>query len=247
MAMMKLKKDTYGDAPITSEQDLMRQLLPTSKGSLWIELGCGPARAAQALAVELPQIRILAYEVDDQQHAKNLGLSSCPPNLVFGRAGMQDFPFDKDASVDAVVMLKSLHHVPMEFLKHGFARIKRALKPGGKIFICEPVFGGAFNEILRLFHDEENVRFNAFETTKELVETGVFQLEQELHFQQENIFPRGFPDFEERILGSTFNNFHLTNEIVEKVKARFQKHVQDDGSANFLMPMRLDLLVKSGE
>jgi SAM-dependent methyltransferase len=245
---MELKKERYDDFPIRTEQDLLKELLPTTApDTVWIELGCGPAKATQTLAVDLPQIRILAYEIDEQQHAKNLALSSCPPNLVFGKAGMQDFPIDNDNSVDAVIMLKSLHHVPQEFMKDGFHRIHRVLKPGGKLFICEPVFHGEFNEILRLFHDEEKVRSDAFDTMKQMVESGVFQLEQELHFRQETVFPRGFLDFDEKILQSTFNDFKLTPEVLSTVKERFQKHEKEDGSASFLMPLRVDLLVKKGE
>lgn len=240
---MELKRSSYCDAPILTEEELMQRLLCTDEGAIWIELGCGGAKAAQALANELTNVRIYAYEVDEKQHDKNAALTSCPPNLTFGKAGMQDFPA-KPASVDAVVMLKSLHHVPKEYMQRGFMRISNALKPGGKLFICEPVFDGDFNEILRLFHDEQEVRSHAFDMIKSVVNAGTFALEEEIHFQQRTRFPRGFKDFEERILGSTFNNFSLTDDLLETVQMQFRQHEKEDGSAEFLTPLRVDLLVK---
>ena len=172
-----------------------------------------------------------------------MALPSLPSNLKIGKAGMQDFPAE-NGSVDAVVMLKSLHHVPKQDMEDGFARIKDALKPGGKLFVCEPVFGGDFNEILRTFHDEEEVRSHAFNVLKGHVETGFFELEQEIHFQSRSTFPQGYKDFEERIMGSTFNNFSLTDDVVQTVREKFQQHEKEDGSAEFMMPLRANILVK---
>ena len=36
--------------------------------------------------------------------------------------------------------------------------INRVLKPGGLAYISEPVYGGEFNDIMRLFHDEKLVQ-----------------------------------------------------------------------------------------
>uniref|UniRef100_A0A7S3P6B6 Methyltransferase domain-containing protein n=1 Tax=Amphora coffeiformis TaxID=265554 RepID=A0A7S3P6B6_9STRA len=240
---MELKKESYDGLPVTTELELMRQFLSTEKGAIWIELGCGQARNALALAQDFPEIQINAYEVDEKQHEKNVSLEARPKNISFGKFGMQEFPGDPE-SVDAIIMLKSLHHVPKDCLKEGFAKIKTALKPGGKLFINEPVFGGAFNEIMRLFHDEEDVRSHAFDVLQGQIEEGEFVLEKELHFQSKTKFPRGFADFEERILGSTFNHFHVTEDVLQTVKERFQQYLKDDGSAEFFTPMRTDILVK---
>lgn len=243
---MELKKATYDDLAIVTDGELIQKYLSTAKGAVWIELGCGDAKVTKMLAQELPDIQIFAYEVDEIQHDKNTTAAlsdDCPKNLTFGKAGMQDFPAE-DGSVDGVIMLKSLHHVPKELLKDGFAKVKRALKPGGKLFISEPVFGGAFNEILRIFHDEEEVRSHAFGVAKDQVESGEFALEEEIHCQHHVKYPRGFADFEERILGSTYNHFNLTNEVLETVKERFQEYVKENGSTEFMSPIRVDVLVK---
>jgi SAM-dependent methyltransferase len=60
-------------------------------------------------------------------------------------------------------MFKSLHHVPPELMEPSMHEIRRVLKQGGLVYISEPVFAGDFNDILRLFHDEQKVNFAEFE------------------------------------------------------------------------------------
>ena len=60
--------------------------------------------------------------------------------------------------------------------------IRRVLKPGGLLYISEPIFAGEFNEILRLFHDEQKVREAAFNTIKKVVDGGLFNLVEETFF-----------------------------------------------------------------
>ena len=51
-------------------------------------------------------------EVDEIAHAKNQQIADLP-NVTFGVAGAQDIPLE-DATVDMVLMFKSLHHVPLD-------------------------------------------------------------------------------------------------------------------------------------
>lgn len=52
----------------------------------------------------------------------------------------------------------------------------------GLAYISEPVFAGNFNELLRLFHDEELVRLAAFNAIKQALDCGLFSLEKQ-YFQ----------------------------------------------------------------
>ena len=173
-------------------------------------------------------------------HEKNLALTDLP-NVTFGLAGAEEIPLD-DNSVDVVFMFKSLHHVPLDLMDRSFAEINRVLKPGGLAYISEPVFAGEFNEILRLFHDEKNVRQAAFNAVKKAVDKGLFKLVEETFFNSPMKF-EDFAEFENKILKVTHTDHSLDDKTYQLVKERFARHATDDG-AHFLMPIRVDLLQK---
>ena len=203
-----------------------------------VELGCGSAEITRNIATGGAEREITALEVDEIAHGKNLQITDLP-NVSFGLAGAQDIPLE-DEAVDVVFMFKSLHHVPLDLMDPAMREIRRVLKPGGLAYISEPVFAGAFNEILRLFHDESKVREAAFNTIKNAVDEGLFDLVEETFFNSPMKF-ESFADFENKILKVTHTHHNLSEEVYDLVKQRFEKHLGDDG-AHFLMPIRVDLL-----
>ena len=114
------------------------------------------------------------------------------------------------------------------------------MKPGGLAYISEPVFEGDFNEVLRLFHDEQKVREAAFNTVTKAVNEGLFDLVEETFFNSPMRF-EDFAEFENNTIKATHSSHKLDEELYALVKQRFEQHVGDDG-ANFLMPIRVDLL-----
>ncbi len=226
---------------ISSDFELIGTHIPTH-GAALIELGCGAAVTTRKIAESFPVDHILALEVDEIQHARNLLIDDLP-SVRFELGGMQSIPA-ADESADAVIMLKSLHHVPGSHLRKGFAEVHRVLKPGGKLYISEPVFAGELNEIIRLFHDEEVVREQAFAAIRHVVVSGLFELEHEIHFLSETRFPGGFEDFDRHILQATHSTFDIDEALFAKIKKSFEAHLAADGSASFQSPMRVDILVK---
>ena len=219
------------------EADIYNRLLALDNKHI-LELGCGSAVITREIAGAGSNRKVTALEVDEIAHAKNLQIMDLP-NVTFGLAGAEAIPLD-DATVDAVLMFKSLHHVPLDQMDAAMGEIRRVLKPGGLAYISEPIFAGAFNEILRLFHDESRVREAAFNTVKKAVEAGLFELVEEVFFNSPMRFD-SFADFENRILNVTHTKHNLSDENHALVKRRFEQHLGDDG-AQFLMPIRVDLL-----
>ncbi|MDT8283563.1 MAG: class I SAM-dependent methyltransferase [Gammaproteobacteria bacterium] len=203
-----------------------------------IELGCGDAEITRNIASTGSGRTITAMEVDEIAHAKNLLITDLP-NVTFELASAHEIPLD-DSSADVVFMFKSLHHVPVELMETSMREIKRVLKPGGLTYISEPVFAGAFNEILRLFHDEKKVREAAFETIKKAVDEGLFKLREEIFFNSPMRFDN-FDEFENKTINATHSYHSLDETLYQQVKQRFEQHLGDDG-AHFLMPVRVDLL-----
>jgi len=205
-----------------------------------LELGCGSADITRNIATSGADRKITALEVDEIAHAKNLQITDLP-NVTFALAGAQEIPLDDD-SVDVVFMFKSLHHVPIELMEPSMREIRRVLKPGGLAYISEPVFAGDFNEVLRLFHDEERVRQAAFSTVKKAVDEGLFSLVEEIFFNTPKKY-ESFAEFENHTIKATHSQHKLDEALYAQVKQRFEQHLGDDG-AHFLMPIRVDLLQK---
>ena len=222
-----------------AESEIYNELLSLDARHI-LELGCGSAEITRNIATSGADRKVTALEVDEIAHEKNLQITDLA-NVTFGLAGAQEIPL-QDESVDVVFMFKSLHHVPLELMEPSMREIKRVLKTGGLVYISEPVFAGDFNEILRLFHDEQKVRQAAFYTIKKAVDDGLFDLVEETFFNSPMKF-ESFAEFENNTIKATHSNHTLDEELYNLVKQRFEQHIGDDG-AHFLMPMRVDLLQK---
>lgn len=223
---------------VCQEHLLYAELIPQQARVL--ELGCGNAEKTRSVMRSGKVAYCLALETDAVQHARNLARTDLP-NVHFALAGAQDIPADSD-SFDLVLMFKSLHHVPLDQMDAALSEIRRVLKPGGLAYISEPVFAGDYNEILRLFHDEELVRRAAFEAMERAVDSGFLELVEQKFFKTAVRY-RDFAQFEEKVIGATHTQHRLTAECLAEVRARFAAHIGPDG-AEFLTPNRVDLLRK---
>ena len=224
---------------VCPEPNIYNRLLSLDSKHI-LELGCGSAEKTRDIATSGIDRKITALEVDEIAHEKNLQITDLP-NVTFGLSGAQDIPLD-DESVDVVFMFKSLHHVPVDLMETSMQEIRRVLKQGGLAYISEPVFAGEFNDILRLFHDEQKVREAAFNILTKVVDDGLFGLVDEVFFNSPIQF-ENFSAFENDTIKATYGNHRLDENLYNLVKQRFEQHQGDDG-VHFLQPIRVDLLQK---
>ena len=224
---------------ICNERELFEELLALDGKSI-LELGCGKAELTRQIASTGQGRTITATDVDEIQHSKNLLITDLP-NVTFIKAGSEAIPLGNE-SIDVVFMFKSLHHVPLELMGTALKEVRRILKPGGLAYISEPLLSGDFNEVLRLFHDEEKVRDSAFKAVEKSVTNDEFVLVDELFFNTPMCF-ENFDDFENKVIKVTHNNHQLSAGLLQQVQDAFSRHMKDDG-ARFLLPLRVDLLQK---
>jgi len=222
---------------VSDEALLLASLVPL-EGAKVVELGCGKAEFARRLVQRTPVASVTALEVDAIQHAKNLA-SERPERLQFAFGGAEEIALD-GGSVDGVVMMKSLHHVPIAFLDQALHEIARVLKPGGWFYASEPVYAGEFNDIVKLFHDEGEVRAAAYAALKRAHRDGVLREEHEIEFLAPLHF-RDFDDFAERLIHATHSNHSLSEERLAEVRSRFEGYMTPQG-AQFVRPMRVNLM-----
>ncbi len=228
------------DAYRLAEEEEVISSLMNLEGHRLLELGCGAAWMTRVLVREFRPASILATEVDRIQHEKNLALPPTPG--VEFRYGGAEAIAAPDASFDAVFMFRSLHHVPRHLMAQSLAEIHRVLVPGGHAYFCEPVYWGDLGEVLRLIHDETEVRQAAFETLAGAVESGLFELEAEVFFQTATTYA-SWEIFEERFLKVTHTELAIDAARHEGIRAAFMAHMTPNG-AHFLKAHRVDLLRK---
>lgn len=221
------------------EIELLEELLEL-RGRRVLELGCGAAWTTRLLVGRLGAASVTATEVDRVQHEKNLALALAGVRFRYGGAEAIDEP---DGSFDQVLMLKSLHHVPIPHMAQALREVHRVLKPGGLFYCSEPVYWGPFNDLMRLIADERVVREAAFAALVDAVGEGLFDLEQELFFQSEGQYP-DWQGFEARFIHVTHSERDLDPSRRAEVRAAFERHLTPQG-ARFQKPHRVDLLRKA--
>lgn len=203
-----------------------------------LELGCGRAVNTRAIAAAGQNRTMLALEVDERQHALNLQIEDLG-NVTFALGGAEKIPA-ADQSFDAVFLFKSLHHVPADLMQPAMREIARVLRPGGYAYVSEPLFRGSFNDCLRLFHDESEVRSQAFAAITSAVRDGQFVSVSQTFFLAPVHFAN-FEEFERLVIGTTHSNHVLSDEVYAQVRERFATYVGANG-VQFEQPIRVDLL-----
>lgn len=236
-AMTSMSISNPGVSTVENESELIDRLLALQGASV-LELGCGKAEKTRLIARRAASV--LALEVDEIQLAVNRAITDLV-NVRFGHGGAQMIPA-VDASFDVVLMFKSLHHVPISLMDDAFSEMHRVLKPGGIAYISEPVFAGDFNDVLRLFHDEQLVREHAFAAVQRAASSGQFKLIKQVFFAQAMHFA-SFDAFENQVINVTHTDHRLSSSLLNQVRSRFEQHMTADG-AYFEMPIRVDILQK---
>ena len=222
---------------LDDELVLLAELVPLA-GQQVSELGCGAARLARALLARYPDSHVTGLEVDARQHALNLAAPQ-QPGLVFVAAGAEAIPA-ADQSFDLALMLKSLHHVPVSHMAQALDEIARVLRPGGHLYVSEPVYDGPLNELVRLYNDEGTVRAAAQAALDTARTTGRWSQVSECRFDTPVAF-RDFPEFEQRMMRPTYADHRLDDTKIAAVRARFAPHCGPLG-AQFTRPMHVRLL-----
>lgn len=222
------------------ELNLLAELVPLA-GLQVIELGCGSARLARDLLARHPDARVTGLEVDAIQHARNLAAPA--ERLSFIAAGAEAIPLP-EAQFDLALMLKSLHHVPLPLMDQALREVHRVLRPGGHLYVSEPVYAGELNQITRLFNDEGQVRAAAQAALDRALAAGQWEPAAELRFEVPVQYA-DFADFERRMLDVTYAERQLDDALRQRVRALFEPHV-GPGGAHFKRPMHVRLLRKPG-
>lgn len=225
---------------IDDELDLLAGWVPLA-GQDIVEAGCGDAALAHRLLERCPGCHVTGLDVDLRQLGRNL--ASPRPGLRLVAAGAQALPF-ADACFDLALMLKSLHHVPPLLMAQALGELARVLRPGGHLYVSEPVYAGPFNDVMRLFNDEGAVRAAAQAALDTAVRSGRWAQVAEQRFEVPVQFA-SWADFEQRMMRPSFADHRIDETLLAAVRAAFEPHVRE-GGARFSRPMHVRLLRRLG-
>lgn len=153
--------------------DLLDELVDV-RGLDVLDVGCGEG----ALVRRLASAGARAVGVDPLAAALERARrhESGDPPIRYVDASAQELPF-ADESFDAVVFFNSLHHVPLESMDVALTEAARVLRPGGVLYVQEPLAEGSFFELMRDVEDETDVRAAAQEALRRALEGGLVQRE----------------------------------------------------------------------
>jgi ubiquinone/menaquinone biosynthesis C-methylase UbiE len=119
-----------------------------------VDIGCGGGALVRALTGR--GARVTGVEISEEQLAPALnGDDGGGARYLIGSA--QRLPVG-DASVDAAVFMRTLHHVPPDELVDSLREARRVLRADGIVYVAEPLTEGDFFELTRLVEDEFEVR-----------------------------------------------------------------------------------------
>ena len=171
---------------LKSNAQAAADLLP--RGEAILDVGCGDGKFTRSLTSLYGQVT--GVDVKDKSIARAKAASESEGSAAqFMVADGKALPFD-DASMDAVVISNSLHHIPDP--RKGLAESARVLKPGGILYVMEPIASGHYHEATKVVNDETIVRREAYEAVLELAGKGFKETGESMYKQQ-----RSFANFEE--------------------------------------------------
>jgi SAM-dependent methyltransferase len=221
-------------ALVEDELSLLSGLVPLA-GCDIIELGCGAAPLARALVRRYPDAHVTGLEVDERQHAKNLAAPQS--GLQFGGRRAGD-PLG-DARFDLVLMLKSLHHVPLALMATALHEAARVLRPDGHLYVSGAGVCGSFNDVVRLYNEEGAVRAAAQAALDEALKSDDWAQVADVRFEMPVHF-KDFAAFEQRMMRPTFADHQIDEMKLAQVRAAFAPHCGPQGASfSRLMHARL--------
>jgi ubiquinone/menaquinone biosynthesis C-methylase UbiE len=207
-----------------------------------VDVGCGDGALVRHLARR--GARAIGVEIGSEPLAR---ARAHPPVGAerYEHGGAQALPLD-DRSADVVVFANSLHHVPTELLDTALAEAARVLRPGGVLYVQEPLAEGAYFELVRAVDDETEVRAAAQAAIRRAAGHGLAH-EQTIEFVSEVVHP-DFASFRDRVVLADAERTAAFEEIGDDLRERFEASAErdDDGGYRFRHPMRVDVLRRDG-
>jgi ubiquinone/menaquinone biosynthesis C-methylase UbiE len=191
--------------------------LMTRAGAHVIGIECGAGQLAKAEQ---------APRTGDETYIKGVG---------------EDLPLE-NASQDIVVFFGSLHHIPAASQGAALREAARVIRPGGRVYIAEPLAEGVHFEMIQPFHDETAVRAEAHKAIKNCAAAGL--VEEKEFFYVNPVKHADFDAFRERMIRINPDKSDKLAENESALRANFDRMgTKTDDGVIFDQPMRVNILL----
>ncbi len=156
----------------------------------------------------------------------------------------EDLPLP-DASLDIALFFNSLHHVPVAHQAQALQEAARALEPGGRLCVIEPLAQGPHFQANRVIEDETEVRELAYLVLQAAVEGPDFESDHEFGYLTEVRYA-DFEAFRDGMIA--VDERHRTKVAAREaeLRAAFEANAERrDGKFTLDQPIRLNLMVRT--
>ncbi|MEA2248242.1 MAG: hypothetical protein QOH46_2771 [Solirubrobacteraceae bacterium] len=216
--------------------DMVEEALPAG-APMVVDVGCGTGSLVRRLARR--GARVLGVDVGEEALRRARAREPVAGER-YAHAGAEALPL-ADGTADMVVFLNSLHHVPGDALDAAIAEAARVLRPGGLLYVQEPLAEGTYFELMRPIDDETAVRAAARAAIGRASSTGL-RHERAVRFDAP-VVHADFDAFADRAVLADAARAEALPHIEESMRRRFRTLAEphDDGWL-FRQPMRVDVL-----
>ncbi|WP_088626310.1 MULTISPECIES: class I SAM-dependent methyltransferase [Rhodobacterales] len=124
------------DLPVYADELIPLMQALDLGGARVLDLGCGNGGLSRRIAREAAAAHVTGIDAEAAQIAR--AVEKDAPAVFFLQGRGEALPL-KTASMDAAIMMKSLHHVPIPSMDTALAELARLLRPGGPISANPPM------------------------------------------------------------------------------------------------------------
>jgi ubiquinone/menaquinone biosynthesis C-methylase UbiE len=209
------------------------------EGSTVVDVGCGDGGLVRWLAGR--GAHAIGVEVGDEPLAAARAATPVADER-YEQGGGEALPLP-DASADVATFIQSLHHVPVALMDQALAEAARILRPGGIVFVQEPLPEGEQFEVLQPLDDETHVRTEAQRALGRLPPT--LRHEHSVTFGL-RVRHESFEALRDRVLMNDAERTARYPEVEDELRARFDRLAMPvDGAFVLRQPTKIDVLRRS--
>ncbi len=225
------------EAPLLKHTQVLRDRLPLD-GALVADVGCGDGALVRVMT--RAGARVIGLDPGAGQLARARAAAPAGGETYVCALG-EALPL-RDGCLDALVYFNALHHVPPATQPAALAESARVVRPGGLLYVQEPLAEGAYFELMRPVEDETEVRASAAAALEAAAAGGDLEQIEEIVYRAP-FKVASFEAFRDGMIAVDPARRAIVAALEESLRQGFQAAAEqrDDGFW-FEIPSRLNLL-----